>query len=71
MKLGLHSERSRNPNNSCSRLIPEIRPPPRLPHPSTSGGLPLSRLSMEEIRQHVISQGLVAETSGATLLRLA
>jgi serine/threonine protein kinase len=30
-------------------------------------GLPLSRLSVEEIRQHVISQGLVAEISGATL----
>jgi hypothetical protein len=30
-------------------------------------GLPLSRLSVEEIRQHVISQGLVAEVSGATL----
>jgi transposase len=29
-------------------------------------GLPLSRLSIEEIRQHVISQGLVAEISGAT-----
>ena len=35
-----------------------------LPH---SLGLPLSRLSVEEIRQHVISQGLVAEISGATL----
>src|ERR1022692_1824207 len=32
-------------------------------------GLPLSRLSIEEIRQHVISQGLVAEISGATLWR--
>jgi hypothetical protein len=32
-------------------------------------GLPLSRLSVEEIRQHVISQGLVAEISGATLWR--
>jgi hypothetical protein len=31
--------------------------------------LPLSRLSIEEIRQHVISQGLVAEISGATLWR--
>src|SRR5260370_21295974 len=31
-------------------------------------GLPLSRLSIEEIRQHVISQGIVAEISGATLL---
>src|SRR5579863_2004675 len=29
----------------------------------------LSRLSIEEIRQHVISQGLVAEISGATLWR--
>jgi hypothetical protein len=29
----------------------------------------LSRLSVEEIRQHVISQGLVAEVSGATLWR--
>ena len=37
-----------------------------LPH---SLGLPLSRLSVEEIRQHVISQGLVAEISGATLWR--
>src|SRR5579885_1842914 len=37
-----------------------------LPH---SLGLPLSRLSIEEIRQHVISQGLVAEISGATLWR--
>src|SRR5215831_10297238 len=37
-----------------------------LPH---TLGLPLSRLSMEEIRQHVISQGLVAEMSGATLWR--
>ena len=35
-----------------------------LPH---SLGLPLSRLSVEEIRQHVISQGSVAEISGATL----
>ena len=35
-----------------------------LPH---SLGLPLSRLSIEEIRQQVISQGLVAEISGATL----
>jgi hypothetical protein len=32
-------------------------------------GLPLSRLSIEEIRQHVISQGLVAQISGATLWR--
>src|SRR5882724_4017937 len=32
-------------------------------------GLPLSRLSIEEIRQHVISQGLVAEISGASLWR--
>src|SRR5580700_5974088 len=32
-------------------------------------GLPLSRLSVEEIRQHVISQGFVAEISGATLWR--
>src|SRR6201981_3841655 len=32
-------------------------------------GLPLSRLSVEEIRQYVISQGLVAEISGATLWR--
>ena len=32
-------------------------------------GLPLSRLSIEEIRQHVISQGLVAEISGATVWR--
>jgi hypothetical protein len=37
-----------------------------LPH---TLGLPLSRLSIEEIRQHVISQGLVAEISGATLWR--
>jgi len=32
-------------------------------------GLPLSRLSIAEIRQHVISQGLVAQISGATLWR--
>ena len=32
-------------------------------------GLPLSRLSIEEIRQEVISQGLVAEISGATIWR--
>ena len=32
-------------------------------------GLPLSRLCVEEIRQHVIAQGLVAEISGATLWR--
>jgi len=32
-------------------------------------GLPLSRLSINEIRQHVISHGLVAEISGATLWR--
>jgi len=32
-------------------------------------GLPLSRFSIEEIRQHVIAQGLVAEISGATLWR--
>ena len=32
-------------------------------------GLPLSRLSIDEIRRHVISQGLVAEISGATLWR--
>ncbi len=37
-----------------------------LPH---TLGLPLSRLSIEEIRQHVISQGLVAEISGAALWR--
>ena len=37
-----------------------------LPH---TLGLPLSRLSIEEIRRHVISQGLVAEISGATLWR--
>jgi hypothetical protein len=37
-----------------------------LPH---SLGLPLSRLSIEEIRRHVISQGLVAEISGATVWR--
>jgi hypothetical protein len=29
-------------------------------------GVPLSRLSIAEIRQHVIAQGLVAEISGAT-----
>jgi hypothetical protein len=29
----------------------------------------LSRLSVEEVRQHVISRGLVAEISGATLWR--
>ena len=32
-------------------------------------GLPLSRLSIEEIRQHVSAQGLVADISGATLWR--
>jgi hypothetical protein len=37
-----------------------------LPH---TLGLPLSRLSVEDIRQHVISQGLVANISGATLWR--
>jgi hypothetical protein len=37
-----------------------------LPH---SLGLPLSRLSISDIRQHVITQGLVAEISGATLWR--
>src|SRR5215469_4340699 len=37
-----------------------------LPH---SLGLPLSRLSIKEIRQHVISQGLIADISGATLWR--
>ena len=37
-----------------------------LPH---TLGLPLSRLSIQEIRQHVISQGLIAEISGATLWR--
>ena len=37
-----------------------------LPH---TFGLPLSRFSKEEIRQHVISQGLVAEISGTTLWR--
>ena len=31
--------------------------------------LPLSRLSIEEIRQHVMAQGLVAQISGATLWR--
>jgi hypothetical protein len=31
--------------------------------------LPLSRLSLSEIRREVITQGLVAETSGATLWR--
>lgn len=30
-------------------------------------GLPLSRLSIQEIRQHVIAHGLVAEISGTTL----
>lgn len=37
-----------------------------LPH---SLGLPLSRLSIADIRQHVITQWLVAEISGATLWR--
>src|SRR5215471_6705447 len=37
-----------------------------LPH---TFGLPLSRFSIKEIRRHVISQGLVAEISGATLWR--
>jgi len=37
-----------------------------LPH---TLGLPLSRLSIAEIRQHVIAQGLVTEISGATLWR--
>ena len=32
-------------------------------------GVPLSRLSIADIRQHVITQGLVAEISGATLWR--
>jgi DDE superfamily endonuclease len=32
-------------------------------------GLPLSRLSIAEIRRHVVTQGLVAEISGATLWR--
>jgi DDE superfamily endonuclease len=36
--------------------------PPRL-------GLPLSRLSLAEIRQHLVTQGLVPEISGATLWR--
>jgi len=31
--------------------------------------LPLSRLSLSEIRREVITQGLVAEISGATLWR--
>jgi hypothetical protein len=33
--------------------------------------LPLSRLSLSEIRREVISQGLVAEISGATPVALA
>src|ERR1700752_56982 len=37
-----------------------------LPH---TLGLPLSRLSIEEIRQHLVLQGLVAEIRGATLWR--
>jgi len=37
-----------------------------LPHPL---GLPLSRLSLAELRRHVVTQGLVAEISGATLWR--
>jgi hypothetical protein len=32
-------------------------------------GLPLSRLSIAEIRRHLVTQGLVAEISGATLWR--
>src|SRR5713101_4545690 len=32
-------------------------------------GMPLSRLAIADIRQHVITQGLVAEISGATLWR--
>jgi hypothetical protein len=32
-------------------------------------GLPLSRLPIADIREHVITQGLVAEISGATLWR--
>src|SRR5262245_165426 len=32
-------------------------------------GLPLSRLSLTELRRHVVTQGLVAEISGATLWR--
>jgi hypothetical protein len=32
-------------------------------------GLPLSRLSIAEIRRHVVTQGLVAEISGTTLWR--
>jgi hypothetical protein len=49
-------------------LLPKISQwnPCELPHTLR---LPLSRLSVEEIRQHVISQGLVAEISGATLWR--
>jgi len=37
-----------------------------LPHPL---GLPLSPLSIAEIRQHLLSQGLVAESRGATWWR--
>jgi hypothetical protein len=37
----------------------------KLPHRL---GLPLSRLSISETRQHVITQGLVAEISGARLV---
>jgi transposase len=48
-------------------LVVQVKAPAcELPH---SLGLPLSRFSIEEIRQHVISQGLVAEISGATLWR--
>src|SRR6516225_3748237 len=32
-------------------------------------GLPLSRLSLAELRRHVVTQGLVAEISGASLWR--
>ncbi len=54
---------SRFPPASSSKLEAHaLRTPHRL-------GLPLSRLSIEEIRQQVIAQGLVAEIGSATLWR--
>ena len=63
LTIGVHCRRPAFP---AHLVVPVKALACELPHRL---GLPLSRLSIAEIRQHVITQGLVAEISGATLWR--
>jgi hypothetical protein len=64
---GLEAQPRRGRKARFSNLVVQVKALAcELPH---TLGLPLSHLSIEEVRQHIISQGLVTEISGATLWR--